>query len=146
MEVCDSMSHHDEFLPDRAIVDELINQAILPLLRSLEQDLPTPLTADVIVVAGGVEAPPIRISTGHGLQGDSLPRQPNGQIHVMFRRTYNPNRHRFFLESIFPGLSSTTGFSGFSSKGDVKILGDVITVNPTFDGVRYNVWEWQGWT
>jgi len=136
------MSKADEFVPDLPVVEKVIELALLPVIQCCEEEMGESLAANLIVVSGDAAGQPLFIR-GTRQNGNDRAR---GAIRLTFRKTFDPGRHRFKIEAIYPDLAAAkNGFSGFEIGGDVKLEQGHINVRTIGKIFRHNVWAWQGW-
>ena len=138
----------DEFEPSRDVIEQVIVEAIQPLMVRFEQERGFSMTALLIVW--------IRESPGNSLVVSStlIDRPvavPRGEMRLRFRRTYRPERLLFSFNAFYEDLDPETGFSGFTMKGDIILSQDKITVRPNgWTGIYNYVPDsdydpWYGW-
>jgi hypothetical protein len=136
--------HRDEFMAPPEMVDLVIDQALIPLLRSLEEDNDVELTAEVVACAREEEAAAGTVSGNAGkmTSGPAL-----GTVWIRFRRTHRDDRVLYCIESIYPGDPvSGSGFSGFKDSGELLTRGEVIEVRRRGSWVvQYNTATRRGW-
>jgi len=136
------MGASDEFVPEVAVIEEVIKCSVLPIVWRCEDEMGESLRATLDVYCSGVKVLSILVD------GSLTPSDNGGggAMRLLFRRTHAPNRHRFKVEAIYPNLEAcATGFSGFEVDGDVKLEEPGIQVRTKSEIFRHNVWEWQGW-
>lgn len=135
-------TRNDEFAPDRHVIDRVVIDVIQPRMRAFEADGISPMFADLEIWVRETLVDAIRITSS---TIDTCSIQANGQIRLRFRRTANPNRDRWRIESLFPNISPTTGFTGFDAAGIVKSGGNELEVRMHNWIGKYNIVKWHGW-
>ncbi|MGN6544950.1 MAG: hypothetical protein ACTHK7_07860 [Aureliella sp.] len=131
----------DEFHPPDDLVQSLLVYEVLPRLASFEADGCPPMFAKICIA---VHAHMTHFGT-YGSSGE-ISAQSNGELRIRMRKTGNENRVVWRIESLFPGIMTSTGFVGFDSQGDAKQHDGRWTVRSSGWIGKYNVDYWHGWT
>lgn len=135
------MTAADEYRPAPEAIDAITRSVLEPLFVELESQLQRPLPTILTIQRRELLGPRILLARGHA---DA---SPAGEARLRVRRTGNPERSVFQVEAIYRGVACGTGFSGFSVRGELRTKdGGFEATRTTGWVVRYNVWEWQGWS
>lgn len=130
----------EDLVPSRQVIDAVINNTILPILKQLEEELGKFVYRLSVFVDN--EERSFQLIDLYGEQKSSALTQP---IRIRFRPTFNSEQLKFQVEAVFSKDISPegTGFSGFWTKG--KVNTDNLNVPKTPWVAQYNVWQWRGW-
>lgn len=130
----------NEVLPKNEVIEIIIKDVIIPILKQLEVDLGKPMYKCSVYI-GENEVFSKTIDSG-GCEYSCENTQP---IRIRFRTIFQPNKLRFHVEGVFSKNISPqgTGFSGFNTDGSINV--DDLTIKKSAWAVRYNVWAWKGW-
>jgi hypothetical protein len=74
-----------------------------------------------------------------GLPGSS---HVSAHIKIVLKPRSDSGKFSFFVECILRGLSSETGFSGFTMAGKISANDALATIDIKARTNRYNVWSW----
>lgn len=124
-------------VPPQEFVQAVVEQALLPTARDLEERTGMDLSAQ-ISIAGCPDFP----NVGFGLLEKADARHA-GRVRIAFGGTFFPERFTYVLESIYPDASPATGWSGFALDGRVRRMpsGSVVATRGT-PVMRYQWWDW----
>ena len=131
----------EEYRPSDSILNAVISIAIIPNLEKLEADLEIKLDSTLTVESNGLRGPR-RLIVRSGVE---LP-HPLGEIRIRFRKTAVEGRSLYSAESIYKRLAHKSGFSGFVADGELLEKDGAVTIKPRTWTIRYNVWDWMGWS
>lgn len=130
----------NEVLPKNEVIEIIIKDVIIPILKQLEVDLGKLIYKCSVYVGENEVFSKTIDSEGCEYSGENT--QP---IRIRFRTIFQPNKLRFHVEGVFSENISPqgTGFSGFNTDGSINV--DDLTIKKSVWVVRYNVWSWKGW-
>ncbi len=119
---------------------EAVTKVVRQILADLRPELGFDLNADVDLVKDG------EVVQRLGRVGEVIDGSHRGAARIRFRTTFFPDRHLFFLDSVFPRDERAPAFSGFKVRG---------TVHSAATGpaeAKYSAWavkrndrEWAKW-
>src|SRR5262245_56979781 len=113
----------DEFEPSQRVIERVFTVAVQPSMVACEQQRGILMTARLTVwVLEKPDSSWIVTSTLF----DATDTGQMGEMRLRFRQTYRPERLLFSFKSLYKDLDPGTGFSGFSTRGDIIINEDRI--------------------
>ena len=120
-----------------AVVDEVLQHAVSPLLIRFERSVKTSLS---LKISHGVE-PNVTFAEIAGERKNYKNGAVTGDARISFRLNYGGNRFLFHFDCVFPkSLSPKTGFSGFHVTGAVMVTGGQLRLDQKGHTVLYNHW------
>ncbi|MEN2774368.1 hypothetical protein [Acetivibrio clariflavus] len=130
----------NEVLPKREVIEVIIKDIIIPILKQLEVDLGKHIYKCSVYI--GENEVFSKTIDSEGCECFCENAQP---IRIRFRTIFQPHKLRFHVEGVFSESISPkgTGFSGFNTGGSINVEDLSIKKSPWT--VRYNVWDWKGW-
>lgn len=129
-------TERDEVIPDPSIVEHVVSQAILPTIAEIEQTLGVHLRTLIVVCCRDERT---------SLREVGPPDGPAGEFRLRFRKTFKPERLRFYAESRYEQAKRGSKLRGIDVTGDVVKEGDEVIVTTKNSTVRYGTVPWRGW-
>lgn len=133
------MPEKPETIPGEAEIDA-VTKVVSGILTDLRTELGFGLNTDVELIKDG------ELVRGLGRVGDVIEGTHRGVARIRFRATFFPDRHLFFIDSVFPRDERAPAFSGFRVRGTVHAA----TTGPA--EAKYSAWavkrndrEWAKW-
>ena len=130
---------NDQCIPSDRVIDSLVCETVLPILRQFEERLCMPLPARFSVWVG--ERPSswrfIGANADVGPTGSA-----QGEIRARFKPTFRPGGFRCYVESVFDNVDHKSAFSGFILRGLVTERDGRITVDPRGTTGKYGPPGW----
>jgi hypothetical protein len=134
----DSLMPKELVIAPIAIIDEILQHAVRPLLIRFERSLKTSLS---LRIGHGIESS-ITYSTIAGEGKNYRKGAVVGDANLCFRLNYGGNRYLFRFDAVFgPDASPNTGFSGFRTSGAVTVVDDCLRLDQNGHIVLYNDWK-----
>jgi hypothetical protein len=119
------------------LMDALANQLVLPILRDFDKEDGRAIFAKLVIVfEGGV------VSCEVHSRGANSPDESSGEVRIRVKDGYGKDSYNFAAESIFNGVGSGTGFSGFAVRGKLTLADGQPMIRLIARTHRYNVWDW----
>ena len=126
----------DEFEPPKELVKRVIVEAVQPSMAACEKERGVSMTARLTVWI--LDQPgSSRMVTSTVIGGPDV--ETKGEMRLRFRRTSRPERVLFCLNSLYQDLDPSSGFSGFTTRGDILITDDQVAVRPGGWTGHYNL-------
>ena len=125
------------------VIDEILQNAVRPLLIHFEQSLKTSLT---LKVAHGIDANvTYSVIAGQGENYQNGFFVGDAKLRIWLNQC--GNRYLFRIDAVFANkVSPKTGFSGFGTSGAVTVIDEGLRLDQHGYTVRYNVWKLPDWT
>ena len=123
--------------PADRLFEAITGEVVLPILVGLDKEARQSIAAKVSgVILGEVVTREVCTRATESENG------ARGEVRIVLKESAVANRFIFSAESIFEGLSPGTGFSGFSIRGNLKLVDGQSSTELTARTNRYNVWNW----
>lgn len=133
------MPEKPETIPEEAEI-QAVASLVGRILADLRVELKLGLIVDVELVKDG------EVVRGLGRIGEAIEGVHQGTARIRFRTTFFPNRHLFFVDSVFPRDARAPAFAGFRVRGTVQSEATGLTeAKHSAWAVKWNDREWAKW-
>jgi hypothetical protein len=131
----------DEIEPTLALIQAIVRTEVVPRLASFTKEGCRNLHPTVFIAV----RQRLLLIENCGLP-ETTNEDPNGEMRIRVRKTFDMNRVVWRIESIFPDIMPSTGFTGFDSSGDAVWNQTDWFIRPKDWIGKYNLTKWRGWT
>lgn len=127
------MTIQDEYLPEPALMDAILNKAIIPGVVDCSRELG--IEPSVLLIVQVAKQDVARYGNAQG----------QWTVRLIVRHTFNLERKLFRVQAIVP-RDLHTGFNGFMMKGEVLVRDGTVGIKPNGWTGLYNTTGLDDWS